>query len=224
MEESKYRKCEYSTCLDILCHHRYRGYSKLCSWSSIILLCCLTSRYSSGCPGENDTDLLVHLYSCIVLSELGWDVDDSIFQVVFTFMAIRQRNTIQIIGLVIFNACFVAYSAVQVRSRPAPHPTLSLKLHLSCFAVFVLILDSWNSRFSKGNRLHRHKHNSLQTRIKNETHPNRNPLHHRHRANRIHLPRLPHLQRLWLARLQTSRRRPKNPPLLFLLRNLRLSP
>ena len=41
-----------------------------------------------------------------------------IFQVVFTFMAIQQRNTIQIIGLVIFNACFVAYSAVQVLSLP----------------------------------------------------------------------------------------------------------
>jgi len=41
-----------------------------------------------------------------------------IFQVVFTFMAIQQRNTIQIIGLVIFNACFVAYSAVQITEIP----------------------------------------------------------------------------------------------------------
>jgi hypothetical protein len=41
-------------------------------------------------------------------------VNFSLFQVVFTFLAIRQRNTIQIIGLVIFNAAFVAYSAVQV--------------------------------------------------------------------------------------------------------------
>jgi hypothetical protein len=38
----------------------------------------------------------------------------SVFQVVLTFMAIRQRNTIQIIGLVIFNATFIVYSAMQV--------------------------------------------------------------------------------------------------------------
>ena len=44
--------------------------------------------------------------------------DNRIFQVVFTFLAIRQRNTIQIIGLVIFNASFVAYSAVQVSEIP----------------------------------------------------------------------------------------------------------
>ena len=43
----------------------------------------------------------------------------SVFQVVFTFMAIRQRNTIQIFGLVIFNASFVAYSAVQAHPRVA---------------------------------------------------------------------------------------------------------
>src|SRR5271169_2760563 len=40
--------------------------------------------------------------------------ETSCFQVVFTYLAIRQRNTIQIWGLVIFNASFVAYSAVQV--------------------------------------------------------------------------------------------------------------
>jgi hypothetical protein len=41
------------------------------------------------------------------------------FQVVFTYLAIRQRNTIQIWGLVIFNACFVAYSAVQITEIPS---------------------------------------------------------------------------------------------------------
>lgn len=41
-----------------------------------------------------------------------------LFQVVFTYLAIKQRNTIQIIGLVIFNASFVAYSAVQITEIP----------------------------------------------------------------------------------------------------------
>jgi len=41
-----------------------------------------------------------------------------LFQVVFTFLAIRQRNTIQNIGLVIFNACFLAYSGVQITEIP----------------------------------------------------------------------------------------------------------
>ena len=48
------------------------------------------------------------------------NVENSCFQVVFTYLAIRQRNTIQIWGLVIFNACFVAYSAVQVSSPSTP--------------------------------------------------------------------------------------------------------
>lgn len=49
------------------------------------------------------------MYTCVHNTN-----DISLFQVVFTFLAIRQRNTIQIIGLVFFNAAFVAYSAVQV--------------------------------------------------------------------------------------------------------------
>ena len=55
----------------------------------------------------------------------------SCFQVVFTYLAIRQRNTIQIWGLVIFNACFVAYSAVQVSSSPSTHFLLGTELNLS---------------------------------------------------------------------------------------------
>jgi len=48
-----------------------------------------------------------------------------LFQVFFTFLAIKQRNTIQIIGLVIFNACFVAYSAVQIGEIPNSFKGLS---------------------------------------------------------------------------------------------------
>jgi len=43
-----------------------------------------------------------------------------VFQVVLTFMAIGQRNTIQIIGLVCFNATFIIYSAMQVQNTPVP--------------------------------------------------------------------------------------------------------
>jgi len=57
--------------------------------------------------------------------------ENSCFQAVFTYLAIRQRNTIQIWGLVIFNACFVAYSAVQVSSSPSTHFLLGTELNLS---------------------------------------------------------------------------------------------
>ena len=57
--------------------------------------------------------------------------ENSCFQVVFTYLAIRQRNTIQIWGLVIFNACFVAYSAVQVSSSQSTHFLLAVELNLS---------------------------------------------------------------------------------------------
>ena len=57
---------------------------------------------------------LLFIFSHCTIPFLMFWVNSSLFQVVFTFLAIRQRNTIQIIGLVIFNAAFVAYSAVQV--------------------------------------------------------------------------------------------------------------
>lgn len=41
----------------------------------------------------------------------------SLFQLVLAFDAVRMRNTVQIIGLAIFNAMFLAYSGIQVRSR-----------------------------------------------------------------------------------------------------------
>jgi hypothetical protein len=73
------------------------------------------SRQGSYQPTSPST--FSHCTSLIVVIKLTI----SLFQVVFTYMAIRQRNTIQIIGLVIFNACFVAYSAVQVSPFPPIH-------------------------------------------------------------------------------------------------------
>jgi hypothetical protein len=67
--------------------------------------------------GQGISDYLnisCHLHPCSVRVCALAKLTGRIFQVVFTLLAIRQRNTIQIMGLVIFNACFVAYSAVQV--------------------------------------------------------------------------------------------------------------
>jgi hypothetical protein len=40
--------------------------------------------------------------------------DCSLFQLVLAFDAVRMRNTVQIIGLAVFNAMFLAYSGIQV--------------------------------------------------------------------------------------------------------------
>jgi hypothetical protein len=45
----------------------------------------------------------------------------SLFQLVLAFDATVNRNTIQIIGLSVFNALFLAYAVLQVRATNLPH-------------------------------------------------------------------------------------------------------